>query len=165
MRQLVEMTALTPEEALEILTAAGWHADRRREVWPWMVKLRDRGIAGFDAAERFLAEFGGLEVPAGGAGINVARVRFAVDPTTPWLVSDIREFEIGGLGPFCPVGDVGQAREGALAIDPSGEVFVLCADAVGRLVIYFGAGLDAVLNLVRGNMQLKARLGEEWGTE
>ena len=134
-----------------ILTAAGWHAGRAVDTARWEAELAADGFpAPHPVALRFLAEFGGLTVPSGGAGVTRAREPFALVPTE--CSGEAERFiewgaEIGR--DLAPIGVLagGTGAWANLGLDDRGEVyFVLDSLATfGRLP----QALDA---LVLGHM-------------
>ena len=68
-------------EVDETLRAAGWQPGRRVPVQQWRETLEATGLVRMhEAAERFLTEFGGLDVQISGPGITCARTPFNFDP-------------------------------------------------------------------------------------
>ena len=137
-----------PLEVTAHLTAVGWQPGRQVDVREWAEKLSESsGFHMHGAAARFLAEFGGLNVPRGRApGEDVASVAFELDPRN----GEMRRRWFQSLG--CPaVGDlypIGDASGGhaLLAIDEESTVFMMFGDQCRRV----GVGREAVANLVLG---------------
>jgi len=68
-------------ETEETLGTASWWPGRRVSVDPWRDALEEDGLGHLhEAAERFLAEFGGLSVTLSGPGITCAKTSFEFDP-------------------------------------------------------------------------------------
>ncbi len=98
-----------------------------------------------EAAEKFLAEFGGLTFEYGGPGISRAREPFELDPLLGLGEEDrFREWgELIGASLF-PIGELDQGRY-FLGLDGAGEIY-LVADWLAR----FGAGMSGVESLILG---------------
>lgn len=133
------------DEVERVLRAAGWQPGRQVDTTAWRRDLESTGFRMHEAAERFLAEFGGLKVDIRGRGISVAREPFEFDPMladgeddrfTEWG-EDIGEtlFPIGVL-------DQGQFF---LGISESGEVYL-----VTNWLASFGVVPEALERLILG---------------
>jgi hypothetical protein len=69
------------QQTREILAAVGWHTDRVVDTARWEAELLADGFPPLHpAALRFLGEFGGIDVPAGGPGVTRARESFTIEP-------------------------------------------------------------------------------------
>lgn len=98
-----------------------------------------------DAAERFLAEFGGLTFDLSGPGLSMARQPFELDPLL-CLGEDDRFAEWGeviGRSLF-PLGELDKGRF-FLGIDETGEVYL-----IETWLASFGPARDAIGNLILG---------------
>lgn len=133
-------------ETEETLRAAGWYPGRRVSVDVWRERLEASGeVRMHDAAERFLAEFGGLSMRISGPGITCARTPFTFDA----------EFLVGEEGRFAEWGQeighdlfpIGELDEGRffLGIDENSEIYL-----VETWVAAFGTAQDALEKLVLG---------------
>ncbi|GAA3250187.1 SUKH-3 domain-containing protein [Dactylosporangium siamense] len=70
------------QQTRQVLAAAGWHVGRKVDTACWEAELTADGFPEIHlAARRFLAEFGGLTVADGGAGVTRAREPFTLRPT------------------------------------------------------------------------------------
>ncbi|MER7534656.1 SUKH-3 domain-containing protein [Streptomyces sp. NPDC097704] len=126
-----------------VLRSSGWFPGRQVDIQAWR-----EGLAEFSwhvAAERFLAEFGGISVNVSGPGITVAREPFDVDPEL--AVGEEERFEelsdrFGRR--FFPVGEF---REGEflLGIDEDGILYSL-----GAWAFSLGTSDKALGNLIEG---------------
>ena len=135
----------------QILEAVGWHADRAVNTALWESELAADGFPPLhSAALRFLAEFGGLTVPHGGAGITRAREAFTLVPTECSGEAD-RFIEWGEhIGrDIAPIGELagGTCALAFLGIDEQEELYVV----VDRLAT-FGCMPQALDHLVLGYM-------------
>lgn len=65
-------------EAEDVLRHSGWFPGRRADIQSWKELLP--GLSWHEAAEGFLAEFGGLSVDVSGPGVSCAREPFEIDP-------------------------------------------------------------------------------------
>jgi hypothetical protein len=127
------------------LLAAGWQPGRRVDTTEWRTRLEAAGFAMHDAAERFLAEYGGLTFDLSGPGISQARMPFELDPLYG-LGEDDRFAEWGeeiGRSLF-PIGKLDQGRY-FLGIDETGEVYLI-ADWLAS----YGPAPRAIESLILG---------------
>ncbi|MFC1404559.1 MULTISPECIES: SUKH-3 domain-containing protein [Streptacidiphilus] len=133
-------------ETEEALRAAGWWPSRRVSVDPWRDALEEDGLVHLhEAAERFLAEFGGLSVSLSGPGITCAKTPFEFDPEL--CVGEGDRFADWGetIGrDLFPIGELDQGRF-FLGIDEHSEIY-LVADWIAT----FGPLKDALEKLVLG---------------
>jgi hypothetical protein len=155
-----------PPLVAETLAAAGWRPgvrdDERAKLWA----LRIAGYGAPDgrhhtvvpAALEAYAEFGGLAVPAGDDGEEVACSAFVLDPFLVQHTVVTLAGLAGAIGsPLTPLGEEGDGT-GVLAVDAEGRVFV--CDHGGDW--YLAASVDEALTaLVLG---LQARRVDEDGT-
>lgn len=120
------------EQTMNILRRAGWEESRRISVDGWRAVLEEEGFGLNDAAEQFLAEFGGISVPDGGPGQTMYRASFAFDPTL-CLGEEDRFAEwsevLGSV--ISPIGELEEGRF-FLGMDSRGTIYVI-ADRLGRL--------------------------------
>ncbi|WP_328507245.1 SUKH-3 domain-containing protein [Streptomyces sp. NBC_00391] len=129
----------------EALTAAGWAPGRKVDTGAWRTLFAEAGLVMHEAAESFLAEFGGLYVSVHGPGISVARTPFEFDPEL--LVGEEGRFEEWGeeIGRHLfPLGELDEGRH-FLGIDEFGEIYL-----VDMWVGSFGRMPEAMENLVLG---------------
>jgi hypothetical protein len=132
-------------EVRRVLLAAGWQPGRRVDTAGWRTQLEAAGFAMHDAAERFLAEFGGLTIDLSGPGLSMARQPFELDPLL-CLGEDDRFAEWGeviGRSLF-PLGELDKGRF-FLGIDETGEVYL-----IETWLASFGPARDAIGNLILG---------------
>jgi hypothetical protein len=112
------------EETDSVLRAAGWHPGRAIPIGTWEHALRESGdFQIHDAAGKFLTEFGGLEVPARGAGITMARMAFHLDPlAAQWddEIFDVLSEEAGAY--LYPIGEADR-RNSYLGMTSTGAVY------------------------------------------
>ncbi|MGK3204319.1 SUKH-3 domain-containing protein [Amycolatopsis sp. MEPSY49] len=138
------MTEFSPG-VLDVLTAAGWRADRQVDVDGWRADLAEEGLRMHAAAEAFLASFGGLRIGVRGPGVSCAREPFELDPLLASGEGD-RFIDWGteiGKSLF-PVGEFGDGRL-FLAIDEAGQIYGL-ADRLGK----YGPYDEALTKLISG---------------
>ncbi|MEY9843820.1 SUKH-3 domain-containing protein [Streptacidiphilus sp. MAP5-3] len=149
------MEARFPAEVASVLTKSGWFPGRKRldRAAEWAQALD--GYASpeghrhtvFPAAVEAWAEFGDVTVGLEGAGAQVARTSFVIDPLRglhqPRTLADLgRALEL----PVCPLGEErdGQAL---LALDAAGRVYSL--DHTGEW--FLGHSMDqALTTLISG---------------
>lgn len=144
-----------PGPVESVLRAAGWRPGRWdiKSAESWADRLSAHtSPAGhrhslFPAAVEAWAEFGGLSVDVRGAGRQIARTPFVIDPMRGLHLA--RTFSDLGQAldtEVCPLGEEADGR-GVLAIDAEGRVYGL--DHAGDW--YLGAGVDeALTSLVTG---------------
>ncbi|MET7300919.1 SUKH-3 domain-containing protein [Embleya sp. NPDC005575] len=149
------------------LKRAGWTVGRRRltQAEAWARQISDHESPDghrhsvFPAALVAWAEFGTLHFAIGGAGKDVLRRPFTIDPTRglhlPRTLTDVGR----ALGtPLAPLGDEDDGSS-YLAIDPSGRVFGL--DHTGEWFI--GSSMDvAISTLVLGLAPVRIRDDGRW---
>ncbi|MFJ4920718.1 SUKH-3 domain-containing protein [Streptomyces sp. NPDC088725] len=114
-------------ETDRVLRLAGWFPGRRvaTEEWERGLRAEDEGFVIHEAARRFLAEFGGLEIKQQGAG----RSPFRLDPlVAKWDYEIIEDLAEQAGTDLYPLGDT------------RGGVFYLCMDVKGSVY----RGLDYV---------------------
>ncbi|MDJ0464430.1 SUKH-3 domain-containing protein [Streptomyces sp. H27-C3] len=111
-------------ETDSVLRAAGWHPGRSISTAAWESALHEHdGFEIHEAARRFLAEFGGLAVPARGAGRTMARMEINLDPTLATWDAEIFEVLSEEAGSYLyPIGMIDR-RNGYLGMAPDGTVF------------------------------------------
>ncbi|MET9129620.1 SUKH-3 domain-containing protein [Streptomyces antibioticus] len=112
-------------EVERVLRLSGWSPGRQTDIGVWKEPLS--GFTWHPAAERFLAEFGGVSVDVSGPGVDVAREPFVIDPEL--AVGEEEAFQelserFGRR--FFPVGETGQG-EFFLALDEDGVLYLLAA--------------------------------------
>jgi hypothetical protein len=135
----------------KILKAAGWHPGRAVDPSRWQAELVADGFPALHpVAIRFLAEFGGLAVPDGGAGVTRAREPFTLTPTDCSGEAD-RFIEWGAdIGrDIAPIGVLagGTHAWANLGIDEHGEIYVVI-----NWLATFGRIPEALDGLVLGHM-------------
>ncbi|MGC9542306.1 SUKH-3 domain-containing protein [Streptomyces sp. UG1] len=132
-------------ETEEVLRSAGWREGRHVQTAEWREQFEQRGIIMHDAAEKFLAEFGGISVDVSAPGISRAREPFELDPSLAYGEED-RFSEWGeevGASLF-PIGELDQGRF-FLAIDEKSAIYL-----VADWLAHFGEMPAALDNLVLG---------------
>ncbi|MEV6394756.1 SUKH-3 domain-containing protein [Streptomyces sp. NPDC051907] len=139
------MTGFT-EETEVTLRAAGWWPGRRVAVEHWRETLEESGLVRMhDAAERFLAEFGGLNVWISGPGITCSKTPFNFDPEL--LTGEEGRFaewsQTVGHDLF-PIGELDEGRF-FLGIDENSEVYL-----VETWLATFGPVPEALEKLAQG---------------
>lgn len=132
-------------EVRRVLLAARWRPGRRVDTAGWRTQLEAAGFVMHDAAERFLAEFGGLTFDLSGPGLSKAREPFELDP----LLCLGEDDRFAGWGEcigrsLFPLGELDKGRY-FLGIDETGEVYLI-ADWLAS----FGPARDAIGNLILG---------------
>jgi SUKH-3 immunity protein len=133
-------------ETERVLISAGWQPGRKVDTGKWRERLGASGdVTMHEAAERFLAEFGGLTFAHGGAGVSRAREPFELNPLLA-LGEEERFAEWGDLigKSLFPLGELDEGRY-FLGIDEDGAVYL-----VADWLACFGANRDAVENLILG---------------
>lgn len=136
------------EQVERELRAAGWFPERNVDIELWRGRLEADGLVRMhSAAERFLTEFGGLTVDAGGRGVSSAREPFELDPLR--AISELDRFaewgEELGMSLF-PIGLLDRGRF-LLGISETSEIFL-----VETWVATFGVGDAGLEHLVLGVM-------------
>lgn len=130
-------------EAERVLRAAGWRPGRRVDTAAWRALLEEDGFRVHDAAERFLAEFGGLIVEDNSvSGYFMRRAQpFGFDPASVSGEAD-RFAEWGACvgRSLCGVGELvrDHALAGLLGIDEDGAIYFV-ADWLGGFGLLPGA--------------------------
>ncbi|GAA5185192.1 hypothetical protein GCM10023322_28350 [Rugosimonospora acidiphila] len=156
-----------PPDVARVLAGAGWVPDRgdpvRARSWALALAAHaspdGRQHAVVDPAMRAFTEFGGLAVRQEGAGEQVARSSFVLDPMRG-LHSVAVLAELGELvgARMTPLGEEGDGT-GLLAIDERGRVFLVDHTADWHL----GDTLDEALSiLVRGQLPRRVRDDGGW---
>lgn len=143
-----------PPEVTAALTAAGWHPDSRDETRGKRLALALAAYAGPDGTTHTVvppaveawARFGGLSVPAGDTGTQVAPSAFTLDPLPVRATGRIMSLLAAALrAEVTPIGTEGQT--GILVTDTHGRVHV--CDHTGDW--FLGETLDdAITALVLG---------------
>jgi hypothetical protein len=137
-----------PLEVTAHLTAAGWRPGRQVDVRGWAEELsKSSGFHMHDAAARFLAEFGGLNVPRGPhRGEVVASVTFELDPLLGTKQREwFQSLNCAAVGELYPIGNAGGGHA-ILAVDEESTVFMMFGYQCRRI----GIGSEAVANLILG---------------
>lgn len=160
------MTDRFPPDVAQVLSDAGWAAGRsedRARAWALALAAHaapdGRQHTVVDTALHAFAEFGGLAVRQDGAGEQIARSSFVLDPMRG-LHTVAALTELGALVGvrMTPIGEEGGGT-GVLAIDERGRVFLLDHTADWHL----GDSLDeALCTLVRGRMPARIRDDGTW---
>ncbi|WP_367130336.1 SUKH-3 domain-containing protein [Saccharothrix sp. HUAS TT1] len=134
------------EETERVLGEAGWRPGREVPTDGWESLLRERGgFEAHDAARRFLAEFGGLAVPARGPGVTSAKLSFTLDPSAAEWDDEIFDYLSQEAGaPLYPLGEVDR-RNSYLGMAPDGSVYL---------------GMDSVMHLAESGDLALERLVE-----
>ena len=135
------------EEVESALIAAGWTPGRTVDVSPWRDQFESAGISMHKAAERFLKEFGGLDVRISGSGVTRSKEPFEFDPAL--ALGDEDMFEMWGrrIGhSLFPLGELDLGRA-FLGIDEDGEIYV-----VSGWLARFGKFDEGLEGLTRGFM-------------
>lgn len=161
------MTHPFPPDVAQVLAEAGWTPGRsepaRARAWALALAAHaapdGRQHTVVDAALPAFAEFGGLAVGQDGAGEQVARSSFVLDPMRG-LHSVVALAELGALvgARLTPLGEEGGGT-GVLAIDERGRVFLLDHTADWHLGDDLG---EALSTLVRGRMPERVRDDGTW---
>jgi hypothetical protein len=134
----------------QTMERAGWHEGRfvpddRLNAWIEALRRESR-IYVVPAAIRALREFGGLAVDQMGAGIDMAKSSFVIDPTLAAGEEDrFLAFEQTLLEPLVPIGEAVNGHA-FLGISASGKVY-LVADT---LQIIGESIHEALGNLIEG---------------
>ncbi|WP_084534936.1 SUKH-3 domain-containing protein [Nocardia yamanashiensis] len=113
-----------------VLRTAGWSPGRQIDTGVWRQRLEGSGFRWSGAADRFLAEFGGLVVAGSGPGITSAREPFELDP----LLAEGEDDRFAGWAEvigesITPVGELDSGRY-FLGVAESSELY-LVADWLG----------------------------------
>lgn len=149
-----------PPEVVQVLRDSGWSEGRRTDAEAAMAadivgEQWGRGgehTESFPAAMAALSEFGGIYVIQDGAGRDLARRPFAIDPTevaaTTETLADLGNRLHTRLFPIGMEGD----HDSILAIDEAGRVYAIDHTGVWLL----GDTLDAALiTLVTGTQPVR----------
>ncbi|MFF4651245.1 SUKH-3 domain-containing protein [Streptomyces sp. NPDC001380] len=156
------MNARFPADVASALKHAGWHPGRwqirQAEAWADALTAYDspdgHRHSVFPAAVEAWAEFGGIGVDLAGAGEQIARTPFLIDPLRglhqPRTLADLgRALDT----PLAPLGEENGGL-GLLAVDAAGRVYSL--DHTGEW--YLGDTVDrAVTTLVTGALPERLR--------
>jgi hypothetical protein len=131
-------------EADRVLRLAGWYPGRSvpTEQWERTLYQEDEGFVIHEAARRFLAEFGGLEINQKGPGRTMARSPFRLDPLlAKW---DYEIFEVLSEEAetyLYPIGDLsrgnfylGMAANGAVFVGMDSLVADTADEALDKLI-------------------------------
>jgi hypothetical protein len=137
------------DEVHKVLTAAGWFPGRsvEHDIKKSTIKLdREGGFQIFDQAKKFLDEFGGLKVRQAGAGVDIGRGSFDINPTYASGEEELFVDWSDKLGVrLYPIGEAYESRD-FLAIDETGRILLLADEP--RIV---GENADEALDrLIRG---------------
>jgi len=120
------------KQSERVLRRAGWYPGRQvpELVSKWKNHPAIADIEMFETAERFLLEFGGIEVTQSGPGVNLARSPFKIDPTVAYHQSDLfTEFGRMVDTRLYPLGEAAD-RWYYLAIGENGRVYYVMEDIV-----------------------------------
>ncbi|MEU9202900.1 SUKH-3 domain-containing protein [Streptomyces sp. NPDC048332] len=133
-------------EAEETLRAAGWKPGRRVPIQQWREMLEATGLVRMHkAAERFLTEFGGLDVQISGPGITCARTPFTFDPEHAVGEEDRFADWSSTVGrDIFPIGELDEGRF-FLGIDETSEIYL-----IETWIATFGPVREALEKLVLG---------------
>lgn len=155
-----------PPEVVRVLSEAGWSPGRRTDAEAAMAVDIVREQVGrhgertepFPAAMAVLAEFGGVYVIQDGAGTDLARRPFAIDPTevaaTTETLADVGKHLRSRLFPIGMEGD----HDSILAIDETGRVYAI--DHTGIWLL--GDTMDAALiTLVTGTQPQRLNASDD----
>ncbi|MFI5797470.1 SUKH-3 domain-containing protein [Streptomyces sp. NPDC051677] len=130
----------------ETLRSAGWRPGRHVSTDHWRKTLEKTGLVRMhDAAEAFLAEFGGLDVQISGPGITCAKTPFNFDPDNLIGEEDCFADWSHTIGrAIFPLGELDEGRF-FLGIDESSEIYL-----VETWLATFGSAQDALEKLILG---------------
>jgi hypothetical protein len=158
------MSERFPPSVVEVLEAAGWRDGRRDDPQAQSWALTVASFASPDGSQHEVvgpaieayAEFGGVRVRGGGAGEQIVRSTFTINPLRALPTVRTLAALAGAIGaPLTPLGEEGDGV-GLLAVDATGRVFLL--DHAGDW--HLGSTVDeALTNLVLGRQP--ARLNED----
>jgi hypothetical protein len=150
-----------------VLASAGWTPERRDlgRARAWALSLASHAAPSghqhtvVDPAVPAFAEFGGLDVRQSGAGEQVARSSFVLDPLRGLHAAETLASLADLIGaPLTPLGEEGDGV-GLLAIDSRGRVFLVDHTADWHL----GNSLDeALTTLVLGREPRRVREDGTW---
>ncbi|MFI7121936.1 SUKH-3 domain-containing protein [Amycolatopsis sp. NPDC049868] len=133
-------------EVEHVLRSSGWEPGRHVDTTVWRRTLEADGLVHMhEAAERFLAEFGGLRVNLSGGGVSRAREPFEFNPGDVESETD-RFADWGthlGMNLF-PIGEFDRGRY-FLGISEHAEIVL-----VETWVASFGTGDTGLENLILG---------------
>lgn len=138
-----------------MLRQAGWWPGRRASVEFWIDHFEGKGCTATDAAIDFLVEFGGLEFPYAGRGVDRAREPIDFDPIL--CGGDEDRFIDWGVEinrSLFPIGVLGAGLQ-CLGIDELSEIYLVEAH-----LLSFGRMPAAMENLLLGRMSISIDCGE-----
>lgn len=116
----------------EALLAAGWYAGRWEsklvDRWKEALRRSESRLEMSGAAERVLAEFGGLAIAREGAGCELARGAVVFDPIL--AIGEEDRFAAASRAAGSPLFPLGEAHGGHsfLGIDAQGAVYLVADD-------------------------------------
>ncbi|TLS45926.1 hypothetical protein FE633_12270 [Streptomyces montanus] len=144
-----EIGARWSAETDRVLRLAGWHPGRSvsTEEWQRVLHEEDEGFEMHDAARRFLAEFGGLEINQQGPGRTMGRSPFRLDPlVAKWdfEIIDVQSEEVGTY--LYPIGDASHGNF-YLTMDANGAVY----HGMDYVYLLADTGDKALEKLIEGN--------------
>lgn len=133
-----------------VLREAGWYPGRQVPTGEWETRLNTSdGFVMHEAARTFLAEFGGIAVPHGGPGKDIARVAFRLDPMVAEHDYEIFEpFNLLTAEVIYPIGEADNGNE-YLGIASDGAVY----GGMDALRLIGEHPRKALNNLVEGIME------------
>ncbi|WP_419995879.1 SUKH-3 domain-containing protein [Streptomyces boninensis] len=109
----------------QVLREAGWHPGRYVPTAEWERALQEHDeFEIHPAAQRFLAEFGGLYIPDRGAGITMGRAEIDLNPALARWDREIYDAlrELAGVELY-PLG-MTDRRNWYLGMTPTGAVYI-----------------------------------------
>lgn len=132
------------------LRAVGWFPGRRTDPSTYLAGLDLSVLVFHSVAERFLAEYGGLDLTPSGPGITCAKQHFTLDPRLCAGEEDrFAEWSRSVDRSLFPVGELDHGRF-FLGIDEHAEIYL-----VEIWVASFGRMPTAMENLLSGVMPVK----------
>lgn len=142
---MVSGVSLLEPETERTLRSVGWFPGRRVDTDLWRVSFARTGLTMHQAAQAFLAEFGGLQAGNQGGGITRAREAFDLDPMNLWSSEEDR-FAAWNDARRTTIFPIGELAHGVtlLGIDEHAELFTVepfRLATFGRLP----AGLDGLV--------------------
>ena len=142
-------------EAEALLREFGWFPGRAVSTDGWEQLLALNGFVMHNAAKRFLAEFGGIEIPYPLPTANRGKMALSLNPTLAHYDDAVYEFLSDEAGvPIYPIGDMDR-RTDYLGIAEDGSVYA-GLDAFTRLGDSPRQALDVLL-LAIAKMYSRAR--------